>query len=934
VKAGKSIFNISLSLIFAALISSAVKARPLTSEAAASNPQYGILLGPAKNRFAAIPEPYPALNGGSFIDPRVPESLDPLIAYRWETTSASDGLQIYSLRPIEATTDSPASFDNLSSLATDSPMVTVRGLGSIRVDFGVESAAWLELESDDLAGAVEMSISEYNQPAVLNIGPENPVKRKAPVKYGNVYRLELNRDLYEGVRFGWVHVVSFAQAWHIKGLRLVCQVKPTNHNGSFRCSDTALTRIWYTGAYVVKLNLLKDYFGVILMDRGDRHSWTGDAHLSQAASMAAFGNFDFVRANIERTANDDNGIGSYSLYWILSLVDYYMFTGDGTTLAKHIATVERKLDRAAAIYDSATANLGFYGWDERLGAGFENPNISENRRAYRMLFIRACREFSRAMDFAGNAALRDRYAGMAAAKAAALRADAQWYKSFGLHSLADALNAGIADAAEKASIFRQAFFDPRERWSYSPFNQYFVIRALSEMGRDDAAIETAKDYWGGQMDYGGTTFFEVYRPDWNQELKLNDPVPNTQCGYTSLAHPWGAGVARWLSDTVLGVRPTKPGFETFDILPHPGSRLSSVAGKVPTPRGTIEAAFDLTSGICSVTVPGGTSGRVGIPKAGRTVSGISVNGSVVWNGQYVQVAGIGGAGEDDEFVYLASVQPGTYSLLVTYGGSPAPTVEAVNPYAAEFLGVDGSTRGNWRGVYGKDGYVLCNYYGRGTSAMSLPIYFRSVTFGKNGALQWITGTADERALEPPPDGGAGGGERTAAAVMTQDPLPTYQTMTVDIQTDPASTAVFRIGLYFVDWDNAGRTLAVEMFDGESRSLISPLKLVKDFAGGKYLIYRYHKSCRIRINQVRGTNAVLSGIFFDSDPRESLLRLSRTSVAFGWADIASNSPGLANSYGAVGVYAMDKTKMADGVHTVAAGRFLYLTIIGKNQIMFS
>ncbi len=47
-----------------------------------------------------------------------------------------------------------------------------------------------------------MSISEYNEPAILNIGPENLVKTKVPIKHDNTYRLELNKSLYEGVRFG------------------------------------------------------------------------------------------------------------------------------------------------------------------------------------------------------------------------------------------------------------------------------------------------------------------------------------------------------------------------------------------------------------------------------------------------------------------------------------------------------------------------------------------------------------------------------------------------------------------------------------------------------------------------------------------------------------------------------------------------------------
>ncbi len=72
-------------------------------------------------------------------------------------------------------------------------------------------AAWVEFDSPDCPGGIEMSISEYNEP-----GHD---KTKVPVKYGDTYRLELNRELYDGVRFAWIHVKSSAGLWHIKGIR-------------------------------------------------------------------------------------------------------------------------------------------------------------------------------------------------------------------------------------------------------------------------------------------------------------------------------------------------------------------------------------------------------------------------------------------------------------------------------------------------------------------------------------------------------------------------------------------------------------------------------------------------------------------------------------------------------------------------------------------
>ena len=77
------------------------------------------------------------------------------------------------------------------------------------------------------------------------------------------------------------------------------------------------------------------------------------------------------------------------------------------------------------------------------------------------------------------------------------------------------------------------------------------------------------------------------------------------------------------------------------------------------------------------------------------------------------------------------------------------------------------------------------------------------------------------------------------------------------------TRDYQVALYFLDWDNHGRRQAVEMFDVNILNMIAPVKVVTYFSGGNYLIYSYNKSSKFRINQIRGANAVLSGIFFES-----------------------------------------------------------------------
>lgn len=817
-----------------------------------------------------IEQPYEYVSHGSLSGPEILESPDPLVAYRWKQPRPGDDLQIYVLSPSAVSTDREESFENLQSLTGKEPKVIVKGAGAIRVDFGVESAAWVEFDSPDCPGHVEMSISEYNE----------PFKTRAPVKHGNTWRLELNRELYDGVRFAWIHVKSTDKPWHITGIRAVCQVKPTNYAGSFSCSDPGLTKAWYMSAYSVKASLCKDYFGAILMDRGDRMSWTGDAHPIQAAALIAFANHDFIRKNIENTSGQDNGIRSYALYWVLSLLDYYRYTGDAASLKSYMDNACAKLDSAYAVFGQDPP-LRFYGWDERLCAGFElwfKP-APEAQLAYKMLSIRAWSDFAKVMGESGRTDLRDKYHGYASEKMAELRKSDTWTSTLGLHSGADAINTGYLTKSEQDALFEKLFRNRVNRLSFSPFNQYFIIQAMARMGKHDDALSSVRDMWGGMLQNGATTPYEVFHPSWNGFLGPNDRVPNSQSGVTSLCHPWGAGVVKWLNEEVLGIVPTQPGFTTYDILPHPGRTLTHVSGETPTPLGTIRANFDFASGHCHVTAPQGCIGRVGIPKLEKTIAKIMINGTLAWDGSPHAVPGIGGVAGDAEYVVFTGVQPGTYDFVVDYRGTTPAYDEPAVEYAAESLKPDTTTGGNWGGLYGKEGHILCNYHGEGRDEKQLPAYVKSLDYfrafpkTKNcvpDPVVWENDTSDKRALAR---NSRNDRERNATGYSNRG-----ETMTVTIGIDGPRD--YQIALYFVDWKKQGARQVVEMMDADSLNPIAPVRMLSDHSDGIYLIYKYDRSVKFRINKVRGDVSSLSGIFFDPASPVPMIKDSTTGTRSG------------------------------------------------------
>jgi hypothetical protein len=168
---------------------------------------------------------------------------------------------------------------------------------------------------------------------------------------------------------------------------------------------------------------------------------------------------------------------------------------------------------------------------------------------------------------------------------------------------------------------------------------------------------------------------------------------------------------------------------------------------------------------------------------------------------------------------------------------------------------DSLTSGNWKKQYGSDGFLLFNYRSNNEHLQQLPTYVASFRLKNAGNLHLNLPEKGNRVLLDNE-----GNDRNLGAIITQDPKPTLQTMTIDL--DVKDSKKHRLALYFLDWDSTSRRSAVEIFDLKTLKLVAPVQLIKEYQNGKYLVFNYSGSIRIRINHVRGENAALSGIFFD------------------------------------------------------------------------
>jgi hypothetical protein len=159
---------------------------------------------------------------------------------------------------------------------------------------------------------------------------------------------------------------------------------------------------------------------------------------------------------------------------------------------------------------------------------------------------------------------------------------------------------------------------------------------------------------------------------------------------------------------------------------------------------------------------------------------------------------------------------------------------------AYFVGTDNSTQGNWRGVYGADGYAVVG------DEANTPAYAAFVVQNELN-WTWASNTTDSRALQ------LGSGSGRIAATWYNSP-----TFSIDVNVTDGNSHQF--ALYAVDWDNRGRTENIQVVDGQTNTVLDS-RGISNFTNGSYVIWNISGHVKLNVTCTGGVNAVISGAFF-------------------------------------------------------------------------
>lgn len=521
-------------------------------------------------------------------DPTVRRYLSP-VKILWQTGSITNAERL--LKPGNGQAD-----------LSGKDLCSLKSTGSIKpgilFDFGKELHGGLQLVTGQWKVSkpitVRIRFGESASEAMADIEPKQNATndhaiRDLTIQVPWLGKLELGNT---GFRFVRIDLIDSDTELLLKEARAIFTYRDIPYLGSFRCNDDLLNKIWDTGAYTVHLNM-QDYLwdGI----KRDRLVWVGDMHPEVATINAVFGYNDVVPKSLDLARDITplpgwmNGISTYSMWWILIQRDWYQHHGNldylkqqKTYLVSLLSLLTKKID---AQNSETLDGTRFLDWP----SSENKPGIHAGLQAMMVMSLSAGADLCRILDDRSTASLCDAAVARLRKNVPAPNDSKQGAALLALSGLVPAQQANRDVLAVNGA------------GNFSTFYGYYMLQAKAKAGDYKGALANIREFWGGMLKLGATTFWEDFNLDWTTNAaRIDELVPEGKkdihgeygaycyVGFRhSLAHGWASGPTPWLTEHVLGITVAEPGCRAIRIQPHLDD-LTFAEGTFPTPYGLVK----------------------------------------------------------------------------------------------------------------------------------------------------------------------------------------------------------------------------------------------------------------------------------------------------------------------------------------------------------
>jgi hypothetical protein len=414
-----------------------------------------------------------------------------------------------------------------------------------------------------------------------------------------------------GFRFVRIDLLGESATACLREVSAISVYRDIPQTGSFTCNDELLNRIWQTGARTAHLNMQEYLWDGI---KRDRLVWVGDMHPEVRTILSVFGNNEVIAKSLDQARDLTpvsewmNGISSYSMWWVLIHRDLYDHWGNLEYLKEQQPYLTALLKKFCSMVDEkGRENLDgnrFLDWP----SSNDKPAVDAGYQGLLLLTLKAGSELCSILGEGETGRLcRKKAASMSKVPVPATRSK---------QAAALLCLSGLMPPAEADQVLAEGGTK-----NVSTFYGFYMLLAKARAGSYDQALNLIREYWGGMLQLGATTFWEDFNTDWMKNASRIDELPNERqvdvhhtygdfCykGYRhSFCHGWASGPTAWLSEVVLGIRILEPGCRKIQVEPHLGDLLWA-EGTFPTPLGVIHVRHDRQPDgkvITRVTAPDG-----------------------------------------------------------------------------------------------------------------------------------------------------------------------------------------------------------------------------------------------------------------------------------------------------------------------------------------
>ena len=373
-------------------------------------------------------------------------------------------------------------------------------------------------------------------------------------------------------------------------------------SGSFRCSDELLNNIWDTAAYTMDLTTREFFMDGI---KRDRWTWSGDAIQSYLMNYYLRFDTECVKRTIRQLRGKDpvtahvNTIMDYTFYWFKSIHDYYLYTAD-------LDFVREMWSRMVTLMDYVEGRLNGDGMAEGQSDDWifvdwvDFPMHKRGTLCFeQILLMKAMETMAVCAKLLG---VKTDYR----VKAESLRNKIKqtfwsYERKAYYHAIEEgqmnqqitkfpnmfAILYGLAYEEERHEIMKSVMLNPAIDPITTPYMRFYELETLCIDGLQTEVLQEIRDYWGGMLHEGATSFWEKYNPE---ETGTQHLAMYGRPYGKSLCHAWGASPIYLIGKYYLGVQPTKPGYEEYLVKPVLGD-LQWMEGDVPTPFGKIHVSM-------------------------------------------------------------------------------------------------------------------------------------------------------------------------------------------------------------------------------------------------------------------------------------------------------------------------------------------------------